>query len=463
MSRKKRSGADWSPFQPFLQTKRGQVFGLASPRDQVRDGLALLKIARKFPEPQYEGIVFEPGCRSIQPAENVMIVGNALLFAPPGTQVPDDELIHMPVVAATLADRLCRIEAECCFRFVGAKERRCLVNSVTGERFQSQVDRKKRVIEDYGVIRCVFSFRMENTASFEGNHRLATMGATKVATDDLLLEAVRRAIDEIPQFDETLPLEILVHAKFDDVAGEGVYTMRDVNAVPVLAVYDRRWVHGLKPKDRWRDQLPWDVVRCASKEGPASVLASAEEAPLPRVEIEADLRRADGVREAAERLLAVKEGHANGSAPPVPSAAEALLLAEVMNGIDRFRIELIQAGPGGRGEKRTELPTGSPTRIRTLRKQFFVQLALCRLLGRGFSRDEENVRLQFPMFGTDLPPERYLQRFVGAVPGRMREGFLPLLGEAARPRDLLRIDFDRRQQTYAMRLGTAALVLKVRL
>ncbi|MBZ0269523.1 hypothetical protein K8I85_15320 [bacterium] len=463
MARRKKPGSRWSPFQPFLETGRGQVFGLASPRDQVRDGLAFVQIARQFPEPRYEGIVFEPGCRSIQPAENVMIVGNALLFAPPGTQVPKDEAMHVPVVAALLADRLCRIEAECCFRFEGTKERRCLANSVTGMRYESRVDRRKRVVEDYGVIRCVFRSNVENTVTFEGNHRLATMGVTKVATDDLLLEAVRDAIEEIPQFDETLPLEILVHAKFDDVTGEGVYTMRDVNAVPVLAVYNRRWVHGLSPTDRWRDQLPWDVVRCAAKEARAVDLASAADAPLPRVEIEADLRGANGVREVARELLAATTHGTNGSGPPPPSSREDRLLGELMDAIEHFRIELVQEGPAGRGEKRTEMPTGQLTRIRTIRKQFFVQLALLRLLGRVFHRSEETVRTQFPMFGSDLADDVYLKRFVGSVPGRMREGFLPLFGEAARPRDHLQLDFDRKAETYTIRLGTVALVLKVRL
>jgi len=463
MARKNKSGTVWSPFQPFLETGRGQVFGLASPRDQVRDGLAFVQIARQFPESRYREIVFEPGCRSIQPAENVMIVGNALLFAPPGTQVPKDEAMHVPVVAALLADRLCRIEAECCFRFEGTKERRCLVNTVTGERFESRIDRRKRVVEDHGVIRCVFRSNVENTTTFEGNHRLATMGVTKVATDDLLLEAVRNAIKQIPHFDGTLPMEILVHATFDDVAGEGVYTMRDVNAVPVLVVYDRRWVHGLQPGDRWRDQLPWDVVRSAVKDAAATELSSAADAPLPRVEIEADLRSANGAREVAREFLAATPHRTNGSAPPSPSSREERLLGELMDAIQHFRIELVQEGPAGRGEKRTELPTGQLTRIRTIRKQFFVQLALLRLLGRGFHRSEEAVRTQFPMFGAGLADDVYLKRFVGSVPGRMREGFFPLFGEAARPRDHLQIDFDRKAESYTIRLGTVALVLKVRL
>jgi hypothetical protein len=464
MARRKRTGTAWSPFKPFLKTKRGQVFGLASPRDQVRDGLALLKIARQFPEPHFEGIVFEPGCRNIQPAENVMIVGNALLLVPPGTKVPKDQAMHVPVVAEPLADRLCRIEEDCCFRFAGAGEERCLVNSVTGERYESRVDRKARVIEDYGVIRCLFRGPMENTASFEGIHRLATMGVTKVATDDVLLGVVSDAIASIPQFDETLPVEILVHATFDDVTGEGVYTMREVNAVPVRVVYNRRWEHRLKPTDRWRDQLPWDVVRVAAKEAPAAELSAAEDVPLPRVEVEADLRDFPAVRDAMTRFLAQPRSGVNGSAAlPSPVPEETAPLGELTKAVDLFRIELVQVGPAGRGEKRTELPTGSLSVIRTVRKQFFLELVFCRLLGRAFLRDEAAVRARFPMFGVDLPADRYLTRFVGSVPGRMREGFLPLFGEASRPRDFLRIDFDRRQRKYAIRLGTATLVLKVRL
>lgn len=463
MARKRRNGKAWGPLRPFFDSKQGQVFGLASPRDQVRDGLAFVRIARQFPEGEYPGVVFEPGCRNIQPAMNVMVVGNALLFAPPGTAVPPDEAVHMPVVAEELADRLCRIERESCLRFEGVKEQRCLVNSVTGERYESRIDRRKRVIEDYGVIRCVFRGAAGNTTTFEGNHRLATMGATKVATDDVLLDAVRAAIAQMHNFDPALPLEILVRAKFNDVTGEGVYTMRDVTAAPVMAVYNRTWVHDLAPQGRWRNRLPWDVVRYAAKDAPAAALADAEDVPMPRVEIEADLRQANGLREVARELLAAKPAGVNGAAPAAVTAREAELLEQMMGAIDLFRIEFVQPGPAGFGEMRTELPTAPASTIRTVRKQFFVQLALCRLLGRGFAKEETNVRAQFPLFTTGAPDAEYLKRFVGLVPGRMRDGFLPLLGAASKPRGHVHIDFDRRQQTYALRLGTGSLVWKVRL
>ena len=124
---------------------------------------------------------------------------------------------------------------------------------------------------------------------------------------------------------------------------------------------------------------------------------------------------------------------------------------------DRFDIEL---WPGG--TRRIDLPDGYAP-IRRWRKRFLVLLVLCRLWNRPFHYAEESVRKLFPEFKPNLAGPELVGRFVGAIRGRMREGFEPLFGPSRRKqRRFVQIYSVPGEKNYVLRLDRAALVFRLR-
>ena len=457
-----RNDARYGFFRPFYETRHGQIIGLATPKDPMRDGLAIALLARHFPLPEYEGISVEPSRPSVHPAENVFLVGSSPLFVKADAHPISGDVLPLCVGERKLGARLRRIDDACCFRFENGDGRK-LVNDVTGQVWAPNGDPGTNFRQDYGVIRRVFRGPLENTLIVEGVHRLGTLGAAKVVTSPAALDAIWEAVLQLSAFDESRPLEILVRASFTDEAGHGVYSVDAVQAMPILAVYDRQWTFDLAGGRRWTDQMPWDVhVRMRGDEPPASVGPGADASERPRLEIEADLRHAEAAfrRHCVALFASLADGYGS-----IPFSTDPLLEA-VLEGLaaelDRFRVLLVDDAPFSSSERQTELPQGQ-SRIRKVRKHFLVHLALCRLRGRRFRCEPAALRRYFPDFEGGASAKPFEKQFIGAVPGRMREGFEPLLGEAVRPKDHVRIDYERRQLDYALRLERASLVVRLRL
>jgi hypothetical protein len=446
-------------FGPFYKTHSGALFGLASAAEGIRDGLAFALVARYFSLPEFEGITLEPSRRNIQPPENLILLGSSSLFV--------DPLAHKTsggppakVEGKELQDRIDQVVAPCCFQFKGSANR-VVVNKITDEIYRPERDEKSGKFVDYGVIRRVFR-PGENTVCLEGVHRVGTLGVAKAAMNENSLNAIWDAVNKLePAFDESLPLEILVRATFYDQLKDGVYAIDSITAVPLFVVYNRQWIFDLTGDRRWVDQLPWDIHRIARKEDPPEDASSDGPGGLPRVEIEANLRDLDPkVRKLAEELLTKRVEPIDTDAPPPPNARQKKLLRALVTDVNLFRMVLVGVKFTALGNEAI-LPQGR-TRIRILRKQFFLHLALCRMLGCGFRCNEAAIRAYFPKFRSETTGKKFTTKFVGSVPGRMREGFEALLGPAANPMDYIHIDYARTEQTYSLRLEKASLVLRLR-
>ena len=502
-----RSDARQFFFRPFFTTKKGQLLGWAKGAEPVHDGLALALLARHFPLPELEGITLECARAGVQPAENILVVGSSATFASDGqaedihaSDGEDRESARMqfqsgirgstataPRAAISsraaiasgattslaelkLADRLQGIRDRCCFQFREALEPElgqdstCLVNDVTNEVYPSYATSGRNLVTDWGVIRRIFRTTFENTIVVEGVHRLGTLGAAKVATSPLHLEAVRAAVRKLPAFDEGLPLEVLVRSNCTE-SPDAASSLDRVNAVPLAVVYNRQWIYDFADGQRWKDQMPWQIhVRMRGGEAFGIVRQGENGRRLPRVEVEADLREARrSVQQSCMETL-VPAMPTNGPATFAMSAAEADALLEHLSAeFHRFRVVLVEEAPfSSSTEKHVELPLRGHTKIRKLRKRFFVHLALSRMLGRPFPCDEPTIRRYFPEFEKGASRKSFVSEFIGAVPGKMRDGFKPLLGEANRPKDLVRIEYERKSLSYALQLDRASLVVRLR-
>lgn len=468
--------ARWEFFRVFYTTGQGLIVGLATIGEHLRDGMALLVLSRFFSALEYPRIRVEPSHPGLVPTENLILVGLGDLFVNPQPgSISGDQRIAL-IGDRKLGARLRPIRVESGYCFAGDGPDRCIVNTVTGQRYCPRVDAEAGVVVDYAVITRVFRGPLENTILIEGPHRLGTFGGALAATSDISLAAIWDAVSQLGSFDESLPLEILVRATFHDDLRQGVFVPDAVAAVPLNVVYGRQWIFDLEEGRRWRDQLPWDVVRVArAEEASRSVESDDEPCGMPRVEIEADLRDAS-----PELRKLGRECLRNGRAPVArPGLNHVRFLREVAAAADRFRVTLIDELPSGANARHVDLPHGRSD-IRSLRKHFFVHLAFCRMFGFGFHCGEEDIRTYFPEFGLGRSKKTFTAKFVSDVASKMRGegGFGPVLGEpnngrrgrlpgsAENPdkdKGYMWIQHSRKDHTYTLKLENSSLLVKLRL
>ena len=110
-------------YGPWFQSRQGQIIGLASAREQMRDGLAVTLFSRNFPLPEYEGIRVEPGRPTMQPVQNCIFVGRTTPLVERGARRSDGSSRPLTLGAEKIGARLDRLYSECCFRFALAAER----------------------------------------------------------------------------------------------------------------------------------------------------------------------------------------------------------------------------------------------------------------------------------------------------------------------------------------------------
>jgi hypothetical protein len=461
-------------FRPFYDTKRGHIVGLATTKENMRDGLAIAQIARFFQLPEYEGIVVEPGRKAIRPASNVILVGWAELFIDPESH-PVSGPETPPSVGKEKLERIERLYERCCFQITEKGGQRIVVNNVTHktyEPFKPGAEKGKNVEVDYGVIRRWFPNPAENTLSFEGLHRLGTLGATKVATDFVYLEVFFAALEELAGHDDSLPLEILVQAKFHHDEDE-IYSMDRIEAKPLAMVYNGQLVYDLIGGRAWTDQLPWDVHLCATNDAPPiPVPGGHSEKIVPRVELRADLRDQDErIRSLCRELLTEAGLQQTKQTPPSDETVSELIESLALQS-DRFVIELWDAMRKGDAPRAVLLPTGKLTQTCRSRKRFLIHMILCRLMGRSLYCTSDAIRRIYPTFQpelrektTEAKKEELESKFIGSVSGKLRETFEALLGTVKKRKDYLQYGCTKTphaKRTYKLKLDRAIIVLKIR-
>jgi hypothetical protein len=448
-------------YEPFFTTRKGHILGLASPRDNIRDGLATTQIARYFPLPDFEGIVVQPSGPTVEPEANLILVGSASLFLDSAAH-PISGAPPLSVGEEKLGDRLRAIEAQCCYRFTG-EATRVLANSVTGQEYVPIQNAEIDLHVDYGVIRRFFRGPSQNTITLEGVHRPGTLGATKVATNKTYLDAIWQALTRIEDFDDAQPVEIIVKAAFTPRQNQGVYALENIRAEPLTIVYNREWVYHLIGSQCWTNQVPWDIHLLVEEDGsPTAVVEEEYDPPVPRLEIQADLGKIDPrIRALCRDLLRCGNGH--GARQKRSNRDQARrLLAQLAAKPELFRLELVDIARHGSTIKTTELPDKARTPMRRLRKQFMIHLALGHILGEGVRCDDESVRRHFPSLERRASCQSLTNQLMGAVRGKISDGFGPLFDEAAKTRDYMEIDYSRTGNIYTLRLDRAALVVKLR-
>lgn len=452
----------WGFWAPYFRTRRGQILGLGTTED-VRDGLALTQIVRLFPLPDFEGIVVEPSRPTIQLLEkNLIFVGSTRLFLDPDAH----QISGAPPLSIgdeKLRERLRKIYEQCCYRFTVGKTR-AVVNTVTRQKYVPSRNADTDSEVDFGVIRRLYRGPAENTVILEGVHRLGTLGDTKVATDKDDLDSIWDAVKKLDDFDDTQPLEILVQSTFKPRQNQ-VYAFANIMAVPLVIIYSRRYAYDLIKRQRWIDQLPWDInVVIEENAAPRHVVQPDRDPPVPRIEIQADLRGLDeATRRRCRDLLPseVPTGKAPARNRRSREAARRLLL-DLTAKFELFRIELVDTAPWATRVRSTELPDKGHTPIRRTRKQFLIHVALARALGEHFRCDDESVRSIFPQFKPGASAKSLASQFIGSVAGKMRDGFHPLLGDVGHDKEYLQCEYNRRDRTYELRLNRAAVVIKLR-
>jgi hypothetical protein len=459
-------------FHPFFESGQGQIIGLASPNNHFRDGMPLTLLGRYLSMLETPGIAVEPSRSNFEPAANVILVGAASMFVePPPTGATDGEE-PVCIDSEEFRARIGRFQDDCCFRLIGTGGDRVVRNTVTGEVFRPHENAETGVSVDFGVIRRVYRGAHDNIVVLEGPHRMGTFVATLIATDPVHMKAILRALREFLGLDESLPLEILVKATFQDRLRQGVYWHGAVTAVPLCIVYNRQWAYDLVGDRRWRDQRPWDVSLGARREEPACELRSGEALGLPRLEIEADLRELDQEARALIREILLCRERAKADAE-----ARERVLGWLTAEADRARIVLLDQPRLAVAERYQELPDRK-SEIRMLRKQFLMHLAVHRILGTTFRYDDDSVRAYFPRFEGRPAGKSHASQWVAAVACRMHEGFLQLVGppEAVKgyappsahgspelPAGYVSIPHSKRNRSYRLCLHRCSLVLRLRL
>ena len=404
-------------YRPFYETRTGQILLLAAAQDNARDALAAMEILRYFPYPLHANIKPEPSRQNIRPEKNVMVIGRYLAFK---GQDPGNGYKKQPVSIghSSFVERVESLMLGCCFEFRGKPSSRVLVNPLAGEEYHYAARDEHGHEIDYGVIRLAFRGVAGNTIMFEGNHQLGTLGLAKVGTTAHQLQAIWDAVTEIDDYNESLPLEIVVRTDFDPRLTHGVYTMEAIEVTPLSVVYNRKWAWNLAEGGPWVDQEPWDLILQDWGGDGASVPAGS------RLEMEADLRSLDSkTRDLCRRLIG---GGVNG----VHEEAKSRLLKTLTRMSDRFSMVFYEKKYG---RSVWPLPDGNSD-IRLMRKQFLVHIILSHFMGRQLHCTDEEINAYFPGFRKWVHEgESPAGKFIQMVKGRMSEGFQPLLGKRGKP------------------------------
>ena len=456
---------------PFFRTKKGQIYVLCAPQEHIRDGLAAIQVARQFPLPEFVEIKIEPSRPYVVPDDNTIFVGRGALFMgrglaglrPPTPVVPGYE---------KLGSRLEPIEAASCYVFEGEDPRapvseenpRVLRNSMSKQKYHSEDQDAMGKQVDFGVIKRFFRSAAENTITLEGIHGLGTMGAAKVATSRAYLEELWQAVTTLHDYDPSLPIEILIQAKFDPRDTGGVFEMNAIEVRPISIVYNKKWIFDLE-KRIWIDQEPCDlyVVLQGSEirfHRPPHTPSLSE----PWLDIEIDARTLPS--ETRRLCHSVLRRRILSSAGRAGSAARERLLERLTASSDLFMMSLHEVTKW-RGRRIYRLPEGH-AEVRMLRKRFLVHLALCRLLGAEFSCTRERLRKLFPEFlKTPSRDRRDLStRFSSRIARRLLDGFTPLFemdtGEGIITKDYLHILHDKKTRSYRLSLHSLTVVLRFR-
>jgi hypothetical protein len=442
--------------KPFFDSGEGQIFGLATRHESLRDGMAIAHVSRFFPLPAYQSIVVEPALPTALPRENIILVGRAEMFL---KKDPLEGRASPEILGEKLAERLSQMASKSCFKFEGSvPSKRRVVNSVTHKSYKPAMKPGATREIDYGVIRRMFPTPYRNTITLEGGHRVGTLGVTKVLTSKILMDAIWGVVNTLKAFEDSHLLEILVETTFDRSQNNGVYSLEAIAVRPLAVVCDKRWIHTLNIGERWTDQLPWDIhLWVRGEEPPHKVVGPAPNYPVPRLEVRADLSgTAVKTRKLARKLFAEP-----GRRQPVVSDADRReLLERLTDRVDLFDLELAYSSNNiGRA---TMLPEGRGGNKR-LYKQFILHLALCRVLGLTFQREEQAIRRLFPDFKTGASGRSFTSQFSAAVTGKIRRGFLRLFGPANDPTEYVALEFNGSPPSYELRLIRLTLVLKLRL
>jgi hypothetical protein len=453
----RRDARDWF-FGPFYVTRSGQILALASPNGQLRDGLTVAELALRVPR-EYEGIRVEPCQPGLQLADSIVLVGRSQLFLNPDEVPAWGTTLGLDDAERKLGARLRTLEQRCCFEIRDDGAVRVLVNKVTGAAYVATGSAEGGFLVDYAVIRRYFRGPTENTVTVEGLHGLGTFGGAKLLTSANYLETIRRSVLELPGFDDSKPLEILVRVEYLGVLGPRVYSLETVKVVPMAIVFNRQWIRDVEDGGRWTDQMPWSLDAWMRGEEPPVVAPAPHVGPeWPRLEVDADLSDAPPALRSAGRDRIVRALSANGEAPHPRSAedVEAALRALAPE-VDRFHVTFFESETAAP----LALPAGD-SGIRKERKRFFVQLALRRLFRTRLVVDEPTIRELFPEFAAGKSSAELRPKFIVHVPGRMRKGFEEVMGPAGSNHGRLSIDCERRGAGYALRLNGASLVVRLR-
>ena len=456
-------------FEPFFKTKTGQIIGLATPHENVRDGLAMTLLSRFFGLPEHHGIKVEPGRRTLPPlARNVILVGWSWLFLYPGRASGREAPARPGRAKLSCIEQLYE---RCCLRIEEdtAGVRR-VINGLTKVKYEPRragEDGEPEV--DYGVIRRWFRSVSSNTITFEGLHRLGTLGATIVATTEQDLERIYSAIQALDAYDKKLPLEILVEAEFFRDTDE-IYSFVSVTAKPLVLIYNGQFVYDMADEDRgWQDQRPWDLHVAAIGSAPARAFPQGPRDPkVPRFELLIE----PGNLSPAERKLC-REVLSDDALHPGAKRSEqrvTQLIDLLVDLSDDFKLELWDPPLQGQTARPIALPKGRLTDLLKTRKRFLIHVVLCRLMGRPLHCTEGLIRQTYAGFQRKLRgttdeerAEDLVRKFIGAVPGKLREGFKPLLDENKNYLRTACAKTPEAQRTYTLKLERAMIVLKIRL
>lgn len=441
-------------FAPYFNSG-GQIFILSAPRENIRDGLAAILIARHFGLPEHEKMTIEPSRLSVKAEPNVILVGRASLFAEHDKE-PGRRTRRLKIRYLTLGPRIAEIYKASCYAF-GQRTPRNLINRVNGSVYKptSSDDFGKEV--DFGVIRRIFRSAAENTIMLEGVHGLGTLGAAMVATTPAYLTEIWDALgDDNP----SCPIEVLVRTTFDALITQGVYAPSAVEARPLKLVYNSSRIYDFEERV-WTDMEPWalEIVRDGASIPPVSTHPSTSK--ISRLEVEADLRPLPSdVREMCRRLLSPL----TRKAPSQPSSTKEdrrRLLAHLTDVSGLFEIRYHEL-TRDRTWTIHPLPI-HPSPIREQRKKYLLHLILCSLLDeRLFVRNDEIKRL-FPEFCRMT--SRYgdvASLFIRRINGKMRQGFDALLGPKPHPKGYALCRWDPADGSYRLVLEKVKLVVRLR-